>query len=99
MSDSDLPGTGVDPTKVINPTTRFKKAWRQSGAKLSLKAWAREQWSVDADNKDDINIWLYRKSAAYTAEARKERKARVRVAQAASRANRPAGGTKKGKGK
>jgi hypothetical protein len=87
------PGAGVDPAKVIRPNNRLKKRWRTSGTKLSLKAWAR------GSEMDDTHEWLYRKSAAYTAEARKERKSRVRVAQAASRVNKPAGGGKKGKGK
>ena len=93
MSDSDQSGAGVDPTKVINPTNRLKKEWRTSGIVLSLKAFARQLDSVIAKE------WLYRKSTTYTAEARKERKARVRHSQAVSRANKPASGTKKGKGK
>jgi len=96
MSDSDLPGTGVNPNKVINPTKRMKAAWRASGTKLSLKAWAHELHGSEDSHWKSANDWLYRKSAAYIAEARKARKSRVRAAQTIARANKPAGG-KKGK--
>ena len=96
MSDSDLPGTGVDPTKNINPTKRLKAAWRKSGTKLSLKAWA-----GDASKPYDEYAlqWADNKSPSRTAQARKDRKSRVRTAQIASRSNRPASSGKKGKGK
>ena len=99
MSDSDLPGTGVDPTKVINRTKRLKAAWRNSGTKLSLKAWASNE--LDAGNQPNaghVEQWFDNKSYSRTAEARKEHRSRVRTGRALASKDRPSGG-KRGKGK
>lgn len=99
---NDVPGAGVDPTKVISAKKRLKKSWRlnpmlASGKPGSFKAWVRERAK---DGDAHAKVWLFRKSAAFTAEARKERKAKVRAAQAATRvAKPPAEKGKKGKGK
>lgn len=43
MNDG-IPGAGVDPNKVIRPSNRVKRAWRESATgSQSLKAFARQE--------------------------------------------------------
>ena len=99
------PGAGVDPKKVVNGTNRLKRLWRGQKTKLSFRAFVRETSRTSEkqaegwDYKQYALDLLFRKSAAFTAEARKARKDRVRAAQAASKSNRPADGKNKGKKK
>lgn len=110
MSDigNDVPGAGVNPDKVINPTKRIKKLWRTNGQPGSLKEFARSH--LASDNQKNVGLiylsryaeqFFYNKSSEHDREQRKERKSRVRAAQAKARSTRPAGGNKpkKGKGK
>lgn|SRR3972149_928257 len=76
MSDSNLPGTGVNPKKVINPAKRLKKLYRSQKLKLSFKAWVR---GLAAENDAYAQTFLYHKSSAYTAEIRKARKIKVQT--------------------
>jgi len=80
------PGAGVNPERVVNRNKRFKRDWRASDSGLSLRAWARELDEAEAED------WFYRKSPAYTGDAKKDRRDRVNVARLESRANKPAGG-------
>jgi hypothetical protein len=79
---NDVPGAGVDPAKVINGRKRLKKMHRASEGDLSFKAFVRAL----AKNGDAYaKAFLFHKSAAFTAEARKARKDKVRAAQLATR--------------
>lgn len=103
MSDigNDVPGAGVNPDKVINPTKRIKKLWRTNGQPGSLKEFARSHLESDNYLARYAEQFFHNKGPEDDREQRKERKSRVRAAQAKARSTRPAGGNKpkKGKGK
>ena len=93
---NDVPGAGVDPQKVINGRKRLKKLHRAAEERVSFKTFVRAM----AKNGDEMaKAFLFHKSAAFTAEARKERKARVRAAQSATRKAPGEKFNKKNKGK
>jgi hypothetical protein len=84
------PGAGVDHEKVVDPTKRLKKAYRERDRRrttLSLK-----EFAAFLANEDDSKLqhhaltWLSNKDDKRT-EARKGRKERIRAKQAESRKN------------
>jgi len=79
---NDVPGAGVDPEKVINGTKRLKKMHRALENPMPFKAFVR---ALAKEGNAHAKAFLFCKSAAFTAEARKARKDKVRAAQLATR--------------
>lgn len=93
-----VPGAGVDPAKVINGRKRLKKMHRALDEPVSFKKFVR---ALAKKGDAHAKVFLFHKSAAFTAEARKARKDKVRTAQAQTRKapGEKFSRKKKGKGK
>ena len=85
------PGAGVDPAKAIKPTKRLKKLYRAENPKASFKTWAR---GLAADGDKYAETWLLNKGPLAQADARQERRLRVRAGRAAAQ-SKPAMGKKR----
>lgn len=96
MSETNVPGAGVNPQRVVKPSKRLKALHRAMETCQSFKSFVRQASEGDDEQLAEYaKVYTSNKSAVFTAEARKTRKAKVRAAQAATK--RPKG--EKGKSK